>query len=250
MGIFNEPIDNTVRRLQNWLLVNSGGGHVLNLPLDLINRANQWLQTYRQWDMLIKIVPLNVGQGGSIALPSDLKSILDVYSDMVVPGIPYQHFYEDNPDPSFRYTKLYTYDKANGHSFWTLTFPSVSPLLFSPKLKYVAVLPDFVGTKDDNGNYTECSFFSPGLLLRTAQKLHSEEKGLAGDNVQTILQSFKEELAMFETAAQFNNQQPDLTPKNKFGQPFKIANITMRGGSGRTGYSPYTPAQQAGFHGY
>lgn len=249
MGLWNEPISTIRKRLTDWLIVSPTGGNVENLDLDLLNRANQWLQSYRQWDMLIKMVTLSLDASRTATLPTDLKSILEVYSDDANIGKPTIWFYEDCPDVAFRYTKSYVYDKSTG-GYWTIQFPSVSPLLSNPKLKYVQVLPDFTGTDAMGAAITEYSFFPPNLLLRCAQKIFSEEKGLTGDNINATLLSFREELAMFESVAQFNNQQPDLTPKNKYGMPIKIATYSMDGRGMRRSDSPYTPAQQAGFHGY
>ena len=117
-------------------------------------------------------------------------------------------------------------------------------------MKYTAILPDFTGVDSLGVDIDEYSFFPPELLLRCAQKIHAEEKGMTGDNINATLLSFNEQLKIFETMAQFNNQQPDLTPKNKFGQPIKLYGHTLDGLNTRSGYSPYTPAQSAGLHGY
>ena len=42
----------------------------------------------------------------------------------------------------------------------------------------------------------------------------------------------------------------DFTPKNKFGVPIHITGYAMDGSTVHSGQSVYTPAQQAGFHGY
>ena len=80
--------------------------------------------------------------------------------------------------------------------------------------------------------------------------MFSEEKGLTGVNINAILISFKEELVLFEGMSQYNNQRADLTPHNKFGQPVKLYGYKMNGRQTRYGYSPYSPAQIAGMHGY
>jgi hypothetical protein len=257
MAFFNEPILNIRNRLTDWLNVSTQGGNVPNLDLDLINRAQQWLQAYRQWDSLVAIVTLSVGDNTigttvwpkSSILPTDLKSILSIYVDNVVVGKPQIYFYEECPDVAFRYTKNYIYDPASG-GYWIVSWPSVSPLLSAPKLRYIKILDDFTGVDTDGQPITEYSFFPPNLILRCAQKIHIEEKGITGDNVQPALNSFQEELKMYESMSQFNNSQPDLTPKNKFGQPIKLYGHQLNGRQLRNGYTPYTPAQQAGFHGY
>ena len=243
MGLYNEPVSNIRSRLKDWLIVNPFGGNVANLDLDLLNRANQWLQSYRQWDMLTTTVTLIVDGNRQSQLPYDVKSILEVYVDNAVVGKPNIWFYEDCPDVAFRYTKEFICP-VGGTRYWCISWPSVSPLLSSPKLKYCRLLDDFTGAGP------EISFFPAELMLRTAQKVFAEEKGLTGDNIQGILTSFQENLKIFEQMAQANNQQPDLTPKNKFGQPIKIYGHSLDGRQLRTGFTPYTPAQQAGFHGF
>lgn len=250
MGIWNGKISDIRARLRDWLIYSTSSGNVANLDLDLLNRANEYLQAYRSWDSLVKTVTLTLdGTGRSAVLPTDLKSILEVYVDNLVIGKPNFWFYENDSDVAFRYTKEYTYDKATG-GYWTITFPSVSPLLNSPKLKYNVLLPSFTGVDENGVEIDEYSFFPPELLLRCAQKIHAEEKGLSGDFVGLILQSFNEQIKIFETMAQANNQRPDLTPKNKFGMPTKISGHTLDGLNSYTGHSPWTPAQAAGFHGY
>jgi hypothetical protein len=126
----------------------------------------------------------------------------------------------------------------------------VSPLLSNPKLKYTAFLQDYVGYDADGNEIVEISFFPPNLVLRTAQKIFAEEKGVTGDNVQPILASWKEELRNYETSFQFNNQVADFTPKNKFGNPIHINGYSVDGSNYRPGHSVFTPAQEQGLHGY
>ena len=257
MAFFNEPVSKIRARLADWLDVSTNGGNTPNLDLDLINRAQQWLQAYRQWDGLVAIAVLTVQDNTingvvypkSSICPTDMKSILSIYVDSAVVGKPQIYFYEEDCDVAFRYTKQYFYDVAVG-GYWLVSWPSVSPLLSAPKLKYVRILADFAGVDSEDKPIIEYSFFPPNLILRCAQKIHCEEKGITGDNVNPIFVSFQEELKMYESMSQFNNQKPDLTPKNKFGQPVKIYGHQLNGRQLRNGYSPYTPAQQAGFHGF
>jgi hypothetical protein len=255
---FNEPISAIRNRLKNWLNVSPSGGNVANLDLDLLNRANQWLQAYRRWDSLVTIYTLTVQDNTINAIsypkssvcPTDVKAILEIYVDNAVIGKPNLYFYEEDNDVAFRYTKQLIWDKTSSLPYWLLSWPSVSPLLSQPKLKYNRMIDDYLGVDGNGAAIVEYSFFPPNLLLRCAQKIHIEEKGITGDNVNPILASFREELKMYETMVQFNNQKADLTPKNKFGQPIKLYGHQMNGRQLRTGYTPYVPAQQAGFHGY
>jgi hypothetical protein len=240
-----EPISNNRARLADWLNVSPTGGNVPDMGLDLLNRANRFLEGKRRWDMLRKTLLMTLDSNRSFALPSNCEVIEEVFVDNVIVGKPQIYFYEDCSDVAFRYTKEYTFDQATGNSFYTITFPTVSPLLSAPKVRYKISLPDFTGEGD------EFAIWPPNLLLRAAQKIHAEEKGVTGDNVQFIFTSFQEMFRDFEMKAQYNNQMADLTPHNKFGMPIHISGMTMSGGTQQGGtHSPYTPAQQAGFHGY
>jgi hypothetical protein len=251
MAFYNEKIATIRARLRDWLKIT--GGEVVSLDLDLLNRAHQWIQSYRNWDCLRKTATLTVADNTinaisypkSSILPVDVSSIYSVYVDNAVVGKPNIYFYENDSDVAYRYTKEYIYDSADAtKSYWVISWPSVSPLLSSPKMEYVRILADFTGVGD------EYSFFPGELLLRTAQKIRVDEKGMTGDNVAQLLLSFQESLNRFERMNQSNNVRPDLVPKNKFGQPIHINGYRMDGNLHRSGYSPYTPAQSAGFHGY
>jgi hypothetical protein len=236
--------------MKDWLIVSPSGGYTANLDLDLLNRANQWLQAYRRWDSLVAITTLTVQDNTINAVvypkssicPTDVKAILEIYVDNAVIGKPNIYFYEEDSDVATRYTKQLIWSKTSAAPYWLLSWPSVSPLLSSPKLKYNRMIDDYTGVG------TEYSFFPPNLLVRCAQKIHIEEKGITGDNVNPVIASFQEELKIYESMAQFNNQKADLTPKNKFGQPIKLYGHQMNGRQLRSGYSPYVPATM--FHGY
>jgi hypothetical protein len=249
MPLYGETISTIRKRLRNWLIYSTSTSEVPYLDLDLLNRARQWLENYRwKWDPLTTIVSLTLDSNRDAVCPSDLKTILEVYVYPVITNKPNIWFSEDHSDVAFRYTKFYTHDNDTG-GFWTIRFPSVSPLLSNPKLKYSRFLPDYVGYSGST-EIVEYSFFPGNLLLRTAQKIFIEDKGITGDNVEPILNAFKEELRNYEVSTQFNNQVCDLTPKNRFGQPIQISAYALDGSTYRPGHSVFTPAQAAGLHGY
>jgi hypothetical protein len=252
MAFYTEKISTIRMRLRDWLKVT--GGEVPSLDLDLINRAHQWLQSYRNWDCLKKTTILSVGDNTvngviyskSSKLPTDLSTIFSVYVDNATVGKPNIYFYENDSDIAQRYMKEYIFDSSDAtQSYWIITWPSVSPLLSNPKCEYLRILPDFIG-----GNSDEYTFFPGELLLRTAQMLRIEEKGLTGDNNKALLDGQLKNLANFERMNQFNNVRPDMVPKNKYGMPIHISGYRMDGNKRRAGSSPYTPAQAAGFHGF
>jgi hypothetical protein len=254
MPLFGETINIIRKRLRNWLIYSSTESEIEYLDIDLLNRARQWLENYRwKWDPLTTIVSLTLDSNRNAICPSDLKTILEVYVDPVVTNKPNIWFSEDHSDVAFRYTKYYTektvVESVVSGGFWTICFPSVSPLLSNPKLKYSRFLPDYVGYVE-NVEIVEYSFFPGELLLRTAQKIFIEEKGITGDNVEPILVSFKENLRNYEVSTQANNQVLDFTPKNRFGQPIQISGYALDGSTSRTGHSVFSPAQAAGLHGY
>ena len=241
-----EPISKIRLRLADWLIVSTIGGNVADLGLDLLNRANKFLEGKRRWDFLRKTLAMTLDSNRSFALPANCEVVEEVYVDPTGIGKPQFYFYEDCSDIAFRYTKEYTYG-TDGNSYWTITFPSVSPLISTtPYVRYKIALPEFIGDPDKD----EYAIWPSELLLRAAQKLHAEEKGITGDNINGILASFNEHFRDFETKAQFNNQMPDMTPHNRFGQPIKINGMRLDGSRSGGSQSPLTPAQQAGLHGY
>jgi hypothetical protein len=256
MSLFGDTISTIRKRFRNWALYNSLDSEVEHLDLDYLNRARQWLEQYRwKWDPLTTIVTLTLDSTLSAQCPADMKTILEVYCDTAGTGKPDIWFYEDHSDPAFRYTKLYTPKTVTGGvtsgGYWTVQFATLAnAFLSNPKLKYARFLDDYVGYDEGGAEIVEYSFFPGNLLLRTAQKLFIEDKGLDPNNSSVILKSFTEELRNYEVSIQGNNHVCDFTPKNKFGVPIHVTGYAMDGSTVHSGQSVYTPAQQAGFHGY
>lgn len=244
MPYIGDTIETLRNRLKNWLIYSSTESHVENLDLDLLNRAQSWLVSYR-WgaDPLITTYTLTLSGSNEATCPSDLKTILEVYCDSTIPGYPDIHFYENHNDVAQRYTKYYTHNNGTG-GYWTIVFPSVSPVLSSPKLKYAVFLSDYTGTGD------EYSYFPGELLLRTAQKIFAEEMGITGEKVDRILTSHIENIRNYETSIVGNNMVPDLTPKDHYGRPIHIAGYKLDGSDVSNRREVLSRAQAAGIHGY
>lgn len=232
MSNWKEPIDLIRRRLQMTMVFSSMGNAVENYDLDLLNRAQMWLSQYRPWDFLVRNIPI-VLSASAFVLPDTCNAILDIYS-ADGSGIPIIHYYKDHIDPSQSYSVETTFDKSVGQ-VWTVSFNTTIAITSAMRLKYICNLPDFEGLETP-----EYSFFPPNLLMRCAQKMHIEDKGLTGDSQVLALNAFNEELRKFEANSQYNNQAMDLTVKNGYGQPLRIAGHKLNGSSGVAGYSSFS----------
>jgi hypothetical protein len=235
MANWKEPIDTIRKRLLDSIIFSNIGNNVSQLDLDLLNRAQMWLEQYRQWDFLTREIAITLDANRSYTLPEDLNSVLEVYSSLEASGKPTHHYYNNSADVENRYVLSSEFDKATGH-VWKIVFAGETPIQGELILKYTYSLPDF------SGSGTEYSFFPPNLLLRCAQKLHIEDKGITGDSPQLILSSFAEELRKFESNSQYSNQPMDLTVKNKYGVPLKIHGSDLNGQGTGSHYRPYLPS--------
>jgi hypothetical protein len=240
-----EPISNIRNRLRDWLSYASTGSNVEDLDLDLLNRANRYLEDLRRWDFLRRVYAMTLTattDGQVCTLPSYITVIESIYTDSSGIGKPDCFFYENDTDVSRRYTKEYVYDKNIG-GYWVITFPSMSSLLSNPKLIYKTTLDDFEGIEGAD----EYAIWPSDLLIRCAQKIHVEEAGSRGFDVEGILKAYEDSLRIFETKMQYNNQRPDFVPKYSNGQPMKITNMGLNGSVRHSGQYPYPPS--AFFHG-
>lgn len=238
---WTEPISTIRKRLRDILVFSSVGNNVSNLDLDLLNRAQMWLSQYRQWDALVKVIPMTLDSTKSMVLPSDINAILEVYVDLAGIGKPTLWYYQNAPDIAQRYTIIDTFDSSTGHS-WKISFPLYGVIQGPLYMRYSYNLADFVGTDEAGNELVEYSFFPPNLLIRCAQKMHYEDKGITGDSVQVAINAFNEELRKFELNSQYNNQQLDLTIKNRYGMPIKIYGHSLDGANRAHSYSPYLPS--------
>lgn len=189
----NEPYSTFSKRLTDWL--NTAGGEVTDLTLDLYNRAQQYLCLYRAWDGLLthwqSTLTSNV-----ITLPTNFSgTVCSVYIDTNEDGKPDKFFYRDAGTEN-GYKAVNSFAKATGHS-WTFTFfttPSANPYVVYP-----VTLEDFEGTG------TEYSFFPSDLLTTTAKKIHIEESDLVGKEYDAILNQQTALLRDYEQSHQYQN---------------------------------------------
>jgi hypothetical protein len=237
MSNWKEPISLIRKRLQMTMIFSAQGNAVENYDLDLLNRAQMWLSQYRPWDFLTRKISI-VLSGSSFNLPDDCNAILDIFSTDIS-EIPVIHFTKDAVDPTQSYSVETTFDKSIGQ-VWTVTFIAGIASISNLRLKYICNLPDFEGEDSEENEIVEYSFFPPNLLLRCAQKMHIEDKGITGDSAQLALNAFEVELRKFEANSQYNNQAMDLTVKNHYGQPLKIAGSSLNGQRSISSYSPFS----------
>jgi hypothetical protein len=236
MSVWNEPISLIRARLRDLTVFNGTGWNVQNYDLDLLNRAQMWLSTYKDWTLLTKRSVLTIGTDRSASLPSDLNSVIAVYADLDGSGIPAVFYTLDDIDVGKRYLFENDYTVAGGH-VWKIRFPANAILSGTIYIHYSFRLADYTGSETP-----EYSFFPPNLLLRCAQKIHIEDKGMTGDSAQFAINAFNEELRKFETNSQLNNVVYDTVPHNAYGQPIKINGYQLGRGALPNYQTPYLPS--------
>ena len=236
MSVWNEPISLIRARLRDLTVFGGTGWNVPNYDLDLLNRAQMWLATYKDWTLLTKRSALTIESDRSALLPTDLNSIIAVYADLDGSGIPAVFYTLDDIDVAKRYLFENAYTKETGHS-WRLRFPPNALLSGTVYIHYSFILPDFTGSETP-----EYSFFPPNLLLRCAQKMHCEDKGITEDSITICVNAFNEELRKFEMNSQLNNVVYDTVPHNAYGQPIKLPGYQLGRGSMPNYQAPYLPS--------
>lgn len=237
MSVWGETVASIINRVKDVIVWSSTGNNVENLPLDLLNRAQNWLCMYKSWDYLKKVVPLTISDNRTAQLPSDINVMLDIYSTLGDIGKPSIHYYPDAPDVAERCELFCDFTVTAGHS-WYVQFPSEALVTGPLYLKYAYNLPDIEEPEPNVDTYT---FFPGELLVRCAQKLHIEDKGLTGDSADLAIKGFNDTLRNFEVNSQFVNQKMTLGPTDKFGNPVRIPGHSLNG-QGNSGYSPYPRA--------
>jgi hypothetical protein len=220
MGTFlNEPYSTFSKRLTDWL--NTAGGEVSNLSLDLFNRAQARLWHYRAWDGLVTHYSMTLTNKAK-TLPSDFGgTVCRVYCDTNSDGKPDRYYYRDGPHAT-GYKLVNVFVKATGHS-WTITFfmdPPSTPIMVYPK-----ALDDFTGTS------TEYSFFPPDLLLATAKAIHIEESDLVGAEYQAVLNQQATLLRDYEAAHQYQNTEFRMAQIDENGDEIAVDGYDLDGGS-------------------
>lgn len=231
MGLWNDPVDTIVNRLKDTLVFSDTGNHVSNYALDLLNRAQNWLQMCRQWDFLVKTATLTLDGNYSADMPSDINTILAVYVDVEGVGKPTNYYYRDAAEVTERYTLSDSFSVDNGHS-WSIQFPTTCPITGTLYVKYTYNLQAI----ESGQSYT---FFPSELLFRCAQKLHHEDKGTTGDSIEYTVKAFNEVLDSFIRNSQYTNQKMDWGVHDRWGNPVKISGHTLTGSTAGKYYSPY-----------
>jgi hypothetical protein len=210
----------------------SVGNTVSGRDLDYLNRANKWLSQFTRWDNLNKKAALVLISGKTYQIPTDCAQVNEIYSDSDSDGHPEYYYYNRSQN---RYNGVYfssTYDKATGTTN-TVTF--ISDVTETPYIGYTQVLPDF------SGSGTEYPFWPSELILRCAQKLYIEDKGIVNDGDKFALQAFEKELANYWHTAQ--NQVPyvNATPKDRYGIPMFGNCPSLDGGNIAVDYYSFDP---------
>ena len=222
----------------DWLEVRKGL-NTPNLTLRYCNRAQQWIERYDLWDDLIKTETLTLTNGSlEVALPSDLDRVLYIGSDTDNDGdVDIYYFKDENGPTGYQYRS--TFDKNTGVRTKTITFHEAPP---SPlKVKYVTAIEELTGEG------TEYLFFPKQLVLRRAQTMRIEEKGVRGNSEYVILkQDFERELKMYQENHQYVNQTYDMQPKDAFGNDIIIPTTDALGGRRWPYNAPYSRARDIG----
>lgn len=230
MGLWNDPVDTIINRLEDTLVFSTTGNYVENYPLDLLNRAQNWLSMYRPWDYMKKVQPLTLANYIAV-LPADISTILDVYVDSEGAGKPTHHFYKDANDIAERYELFDSFTVETGHS-WYIQIPFTAPIVSPLYLKYIYNLANIAEGQAH-------TFFPSELLFRTAQKIHHEDKGTTGDSIEYTMKAFNELLDSFIKNSQYTNQKMDLGVTDAWGNPVKIPGHSLTGQTPRRFSSPY-----------
>lgn len=220
------------KRLNDWL--RNTAGEVNNLPLDLLNRAQNWLTKYRRWTDMMKTVTLEAvtGEVNAYYLPSDMAAFTTIFVDSNMDGKPDQYLYRqarhhDGYEIEDRFTK------TAGHR-WVVTFYTAPTE--TPRCYYQKRLDDF---QDDETN-PQYSFFPGELLLRTAQLIHIEETGLTGPEIRAILDSQEKQIRDYEQAHNAVNNDLRMEIKDDNGHLLSTEHGDLQGNySGGRDYRGY-----------
>lgn len=223
MSYWTTKYSDVAPRLKDWLRVGDGG-NVSDVALDLLNRAQDWLWQYKAWPYLAKTIQLTL-TNNAVTLPSDFGRVIDVYDDSNGDGYPDKRYFENNWDITRRYTLTDSFATATGHS-WVMTFNNPAA---APYLKYQKLLTAFAGTG------TEYSFFPAQLIIRAAQIIHYDEKGIEGSDYSALKQSLEDELRDYQQATVQTNSARSVPLRDNVGQIVSVEHISLSG-AGDAGY--------------
>ena len=221
MSYYNETYANIENRLNDWLQVS--GGSVSNLALDLLNRAQDSLWEFDNWQQLVKEQDLTLTDN-ACSLPADFGKVIAVGHDSDGDGKMDFWYFQDSPHADTGYKIRDTFTKAAGHS-WTITFftsPSNTVTLI-----YQVVLSDF-----EDSETAEYSFFPADLLLLEAQYIHLVDSGQVDANEHKALVSRRwEKLTDYWQAHQYRNVDMRMVQLDTHGDPIATEQYSMDGAS-------------------
>lgn len=197
------------------------GNNVSDVALLTLNRAQDNLERYDAWDLLVKDYSLTLGgaDGRTASFPSDFGEIIAVGSDSNGDGKIDWNFYREG-DYSNGYKIRNSFDRITGHSL-SITF-FVTPQS-TPILKYKSKIPDLLGQEN------ELSFFPFDLLLLEAQYIHITESGLVGNDYQAILNRRREILRDYRQEHQYKNNDMRIVNRDSRGCIVTNPNYSMTG---------------------
>lgn len=204
--MLNETITPIINRLTDWLQYE--GGEVTNLPLDLLNRAQDSLWRYRRWDDLVKRSSALSITNKVATVPADFKGVfMRLGSDLDGDGrLDFFYYPKDNTDNGYEMRD--TFDKDTGHTY---TFTFYNTPSYDVYMEYMVYLEDFTGTG------TEYTFFPGDLLLVEAQYIHIVETGKVGNEYQAITNRRSELIRDYEQAHQFQDRNMEMQQNDVLG---------------------------------
>ena len=206
-------------RLKDW--INAVGGEVTDLPLDLLNRAQNDLTMERRWsDMMFTSALTAVsGESKAYSFPSDMACFRLISTDSNSDGKPDEYYFAEGRQYNGYYLED-RFDKATGHA-WVAIF-YVDPAT-TPKVNYQKRLSDFTGSG------TEYTFFPGELLLLTAQKIHIIETGLTDASYRAILDAQGKALDKYIAAHQYVNTDLVMEIKDASGRIISTESSDLSG---------------------
>lgn len=201
----------------------NSGGNVGDTALSLLNRAQDNLERYDAWDLLVKDAKLTLGgsEGRTANFPSDFGEIIDVFLDTNSDGKPESRYTRNSTNIYRGYSVANSFSLATGHALVIQFFAAPQN---TPVMRYKAKLVDFTGTG------TEYSFFPFDLLLLEAQYIHIVESGLVGPEYSAIVTRRKEVLRDYRQEHQYKNNAQNCVQNDDSGLPITNVGYSMLGG--------------------
>lgn len=219
-------------RFKDWLRGYTGntGNNVSDRALDYLNRAQDYLWNYRDWQNLLKRQTLTLDSDRKVTMPSDYGKTHIVFYDTNGDNHPDGYYHENHHLRDHSYYLRDTFDESTGHSF-EMEFNGTPP--YTPILEYKYKLNDYTGEG------TEYNFFPDELLLRTAQKMHLEDSDMVTGQVYSMINnSFLENIRDYTQAHQWVDMEMNWVSLDDFGDMADVEEYNLlEGGDSRLGRS-------------